>query len=116
MFWRGVFGYLPANIVQAVVGVLTIVVFTRLLTPEQFGQYAVAFSVMTLAHVAVFTWLEASMARFWAAQTSPDEIRAHLAGTYRAALVATVLAAPVAALALWLWRPGRRDRCPPGEP
>ena len=103
MFWRGVFGYLPANIVQAVVGVLTIVVFTRLLTPEQFGQYAVAFSVMTLAHVAVFTWLEASMARFWAAQTSPDEIRPHLAGTYRAALVATVLAAPVAALALWLW-------------
>ena len=34
MFWRGVLGYLPVNIVQGVVGLLTIVVFTRLLTPE----------------------------------------------------------------------------------
>lgn len=103
MFWRGVFGYLPANLVQAAVGVLTIVVFTRLLTPEQFGQYAVAFSVMTLAHVAVFTWLEASMARFWAAQHTPEDIRNHFAGLYRAAFASTALAAPVALLALWLW-------------
>ena len=28
MFWRGVWGYLPANIVQGVVGFLAIVVFT----------------------------------------------------------------------------------------
>ncbi len=103
MFWRGVFGYLPANIVQAVVGVLTIVVFTRLLTPEQFGQYAVAFAVMTLSHVAVFTWLEAAMARFWAAQQSPEDIRAHFAGLYRTTLLATAIATPIAGVALILW-------------
>jgi O-antigen/teichoic acid export membrane protein len=67
MFWRGVWGYLPANIVQGVVGFLAIILFTRLLSPEDFGRYALAFSVMTLAHVAVFSWLEAAMARFWAA-------------------------------------------------
>ena len=32
MFWRGVIGYLPVHIVQGVVGLLTIVTFTRLLT------------------------------------------------------------------------------------
>ena len=69
MFWRGVWGSLPANIVQGVVGFLAIILFTRLLSPEDFGRYALAFSVMTLAHVAVFSWLEAAMARFWAAQT-----------------------------------------------
>ena len=68
MFWRGVWGYLPAQIVQGVVGFLTIFVFTRLLSAEDFGRYALAFSVMTLAHVATFSWLEAAMARFWAAQ------------------------------------------------
>jgi O-antigen/teichoic acid export membrane protein len=34
MFWRGVLGYLPVNVVQGVVGLLTIVLFTRVLTPE----------------------------------------------------------------------------------
>ena len=50
MFWRGVWGYLPAQIVQGVVGFLTIFVFTRLLSADDFGHYALAFSVTTLAH------------------------------------------------------------------
>jgi len=62
MFWRGVWGYLPAQIVQGVVGFLTIVVFTRLLSPEDFGRYALAFSVTSLAHTVSFSWLEAAMA------------------------------------------------------
>ena len=102
MFWRGVWGYLPANIVQGVVGFLAIVVFTRLLSPEDFGRYALAFSVVTLVHVAVFTWLEAAMARFWAAQKTPLEIAAHFAGLYRAAFALTALYLPAVALLLWL--------------
>ena len=38
MFWRGVWGYLPANIVQGVVGFLAIILFTRLLSPKDFGR------------------------------------------------------------------------------
>ena len=102
MFWRGVWGYLPANIVQGVVGFLAIVVFTRLLSPEDFGRYALAFSVMTLVHVAVFTWLEAAMARFWAAQKTAAETAAHFAGLYRMAFVLTALYVPTVALLLWL--------------
>ena len=45
MFWKGVWGYLPANIVQGVVGFLAIYLFTRLLGPAEFGRYALAFSV-----------------------------------------------------------------------
>ena len=47
MFWRGVWGYLPANVVQGVAGFLAIVLFTRLLSPEDFGRYALAFSILT---------------------------------------------------------------------
>ena len=50
MFWRGVLGYLPVNIVQGVVGLLTIVVFTRVLSPNDYGTYALAFSVMINGH------------------------------------------------------------------
>ena len=45
MFWRGVLGYLPVNIAQGVVGLLTIVLFTQILSPAEYGIYALAFSV-----------------------------------------------------------------------
>ena len=101
MFWRGVWGYLPANIVQGVVGFLAIILFTRLLSPEDFGRYALAFSVMTLAHVAVFSWLEAAMARFWAAQT-PGAAQGHFASLYRTAFVLSAAFLVAGGLAIWL--------------
>ena len=96
MFWRGVLGYLPVNLVQAIAGFGAIVAFTRLLSPADYGAYALALSVTSLVHTCLFTWVEAAMARFYAAE--PDE-------TGRAALFATVyrsfalmaLALPVAA-------------------
>ncbi|HST92086.1 MAG TPA: lipopolysaccharide biosynthesis protein [Brevundimonas sp.] len=106
MFWRGVWGYLPANIVQGVVGFLSIILFTRLLSADEFGRYALAFSVMTLAHVAVFSWLEAAMARFWAAQ-EPGAAHGHFASLYRTAFALSGLFLVVIGLAIWLW---------PGDP
>lgn len=103
MFWRGVVGYLPANIMQGVVGFLTIIVFTRLLSAEDFGRYALAFSILTIAHVAVFSWLEASMARFWAAEKPGPSMAAHFATLYRTAFRLSLVFLPVAGLALWLW-------------
>ena len=103
MFWRGVWGYLPANIVQGVVGFLSIVLFTRLLSPEDFGRYALAFSVMTLAHVAVFSWLEAAMARFWAAQAPGAATQGHFASLYRTAFGLSAAFVVVAGLAVWFW-------------
>src|SRR5690606_3686438 len=107
MFWKGVWGYLPANIVQGVVGFLTIVLFTRLLEPAEFGLYALAFSVVTLAHVAVFSWLEAAMARFWAAETPGDGLRGHFASLYRVCFGLSAGFLAVCGLVLWLW---------PGDP
>ncbi|MBU1346179.1 MAG: oligosaccharide flippase family protein [Alphaproteobacteria bacterium] len=101
MFWRGVWGYLPANIVQGLVGFGAIVVFTRLLSAEDFGRYAIAFSVMTLAHVATFSWLEASMARFWAVERGPT-LADHFLTLYRTAAVMSAAVLPVVALLLWI--------------
>ncbi|MCI3131481.1 polysaccharide biosynthesis C-terminal domain-containing protein [Phenylobacterium aquaticum] len=102
MFWRGVLGYLPANVIQGVVGLLTIVTFTRLLTPAQFGDYALGFSVMSLIHTAVFVWNEAAMARFWAGSAERRDSADHSAAVYGAWLV-LLAALPLAALVAWLW-------------
>lgn len=103
MFWRGVLGYLPVNIVQGVVGLLTIVLFTRLLDPAQYGVYALAFSVFSLTQTALLTWTEAAMARFLATRTEDGRIADHFATLYRlwlgAALAVPMIGGAVLALA-----------------
>jgi O-antigen/teichoic acid export membrane protein len=103
MFWRGVLGYLPVNIVQGVVGLLTIVLFTRVLSPEQYGVYALAFSVYTLVQTCLLTWTEAAMARFLATRTEDGRLADHFATLYRlwscAALLVPVGGALVLAFA-----------------
>lgn len=96
MFWKGLSGYLPANIAQALVGVLSIVVFTRLLNPTEYGAYALGFSAMALAQTALFTWSEAAMARFYAAEGGGENGSHHFRTLYLA-WGAVALAFPVLA-------------------
>ncbi len=103
MFWRGVVGYLPMNLVQGLVGLFSIVVFTRWLTPADFGVYALAFSAMSLAHTLVFTWLEAAMARFYAPEAQAERLQDHFATLYRCWAIAAGGFALVAGAALALW-------------
>ncbi len=84
MFWRGVLGYLPVNLAQGLVGLLTIIVFTRLLTPEDYGVYALAYSGMVLTHTTLFTWTEAAMARFQAQARERGQVANHMLTLYRA--------------------------------
>jgi len=103
MFWRGVLGYLPVNVVQGVVGLLNIIVFTRLLTPEQYGVYAIGFSVVALVHTVTFTWLEAAVARFHAPEANAGALPDHFRTVYRT-WIGLALALPLiagAALAFW---------------
>jgi len=103
MFWRGVLGYLPVNIVQGVVGLLTIVVFTRVLDPHQYGDYALALSVVMVTHTALFTWLEAAMARFQPAEAAAGSIPDHFATLYRTWVVLAAGLVVVGGLILALW-------------
>jgi O-antigen/teichoic acid export membrane protein len=84
MLTRGLIGYLPVNIVQAVAGFGAIVVFTRLLSPSDYGAYALGFSVMSVVHTGLFTWIEAAMARFYAAEVENGDRAAMFATLYRA--------------------------------
>jgi O-antigen/teichoic acid export membrane protein len=103
MFWRGVVGYLPMNIVQALVGLFSIVVFTRWLSPADYGAYALAFSAMTLAHTLVFSWMEAAMARFYAPEAERGSLPRHFATLYRSWGVAAAVFMVVGAAVLLLW-------------
>ncbi len=104
MFRRGVLGYLPVQLVQAVAGFGAIVAFTRLLSPADYGAYALAFSIVSLVQTCVFTWVEAAVARLHPAEA--DEAgRAALHGTLRRVFLALAVTAPVVAFAVVLALP-----------
>ena len=86
MFWRGVLGYLPVQVVQALAAFGSIVAFTRLLSPEQYGQYALAFLVATVCQCLFLTWMEAAMARFQAGEIERGDPATHVATLYRTML------------------------------
>ena len=105
LFRKGLVGYLGAQIVQGLTGFASLYVFTRWLTPQGYGQYALAFATATLAHTLCFSWSEAAMARFWN-QASDDghEARSRLIATLvRASLGLCILYAVVLGLGLSLW-------------
>ena len=104
MFWRGVLGYLPVQAVQGLTGLGAVVVFTRLLSPADYGAYALGFSVATLVGTCAFIWLEAAMARFFAAEAEGADRAALFATVYRTFAVLS-LVAPLAALAFALGAP-----------
>ena len=94
MLRRGLIGYLPVNVVQAVAGFGAIVLFTRLLSPADYGAYALGFSVMSLVHTCLFTWIESAMARFYVAEGEAGE-RGRMLATLYSTWVAMALALPV---------------------
>jgi O-antigen/teichoic acid export membrane protein len=64
--------------------------------------YALAFSVMSLTHTVIFTWLEAAMARFYAAESKGGALGDHFATLYRSWLTLALAFAPVSGVILWL--------------
>jgi O-antigen/teichoic acid export membrane protein len=104
MFWRGILGYLPVNVVQAVAGFGSILVFTRLLSPAAYGDYALAFSVATLGHTLSMTWIEAAMARFYAAEPE-GQARESLFATVYGLFAVLGFATPVAAALVFAFAP-----------
>jgi len=107
MFFKGLWGYLPANILQGVAGFATLMVFTRILSPEEYGRYALTFGIASLAQTTCFTWIEASMARFYMVEGRATPDAPPLYGTlYRLFTGMAVVFALVLALGLWLWPAG----------
>ena len=104
MYFKGLLGYLPANILQGLVGFATLTVFTRVLSPDDYGRYALAFGAASLAQTTFFVWLEASMARFYPAERRVDPDAPQLFGTlYRLHMMVIVLFAALCAGGLLLW-------------
>lgn len=100
---RHLAGYLPVNIASGIAAFGGVYVFTRLLGADEYGRYALMFSVMTLVHMLSLTAAEAAAFRFAgeaeAKKTQADHFKTTLSLTARSMIVAALL---VGALAIGL--------------
>lgn len=104
MFSKGLLGYLPANILQGIVGFATLMVFTRIMSATDYGSYVLAFGVSSIAYTLVFTWMESAMARFYPAERHADPEAPLLYGTiYRLFLAVALLFLLLLAAGAALW-------------
>ena len=101
MMGRSMLAYIPVNLANIIVSFGTIVVLTRLLGSEEFGRYALAVITMQFVHMALFTWLEAAMARFQARAEREDDVNSHLKTIYSYAAVCSVVGFALMMTCLW---------------
>lgn len=62
---RDAFFYLPAKVIPALVGVISIPVLTHFLPPEQYGQYVLAMTSLSLIAALCISWLVSIIIRFY---------------------------------------------------
>ncbi len=72
--------YLVANLFSVAVGLVSVMVFTRLMTPAEYGIYVLGVSVAATINGALFTWLKMSVLRFQSEGEQRDLRRTALIG------------------------------------
>jgi O-antigen/teichoic acid export membrane protein len=92
-----VLSYAPAYLIPLIASLFGIFAVTRILTPAEYGLYALAISLMALCQSALFSWLDLGAKRFYERARSASQVPA-LAGTLYVglALSAVVLLVGVA--------------------
>ncbi len=80
---RHLAGYLPVQLASALASFGGVYVFTRILSPEQYGAYALMFWTMSMIHCASLSWVESANYRFAAQAEATGETASH----YRTALI-----------------------------
>ena len=65
VFGKDALNYVPVQIIPAIVGFFAIAAYTRLLNPEQYGQYILTISTISIVSSAAFSWLNQSGLRYF---------------------------------------------------
>jgi O-antigen/teichoic acid export membrane protein len=89
--------YFLGRLLAGLLSVTTLSVYTRLLSPREYGSYALVVTVAAIASTLAFQWLNVSVARFFPAHSErPGTL---LAAGRRGYLACCVVVGPVAVIA-----------------
>jgi O-antigen/teichoic acid export membrane protein len=89
--------YIVAYMVPALVGFATLIVYTHLLSPAEYGVYVIGFSISGIISALFFTWVRLSVARYQS--KSPDlDLRTEAIAAYGLTALVIVSLLPLAVL------------------
>ncbi|MEA2738309.1 MAG: hypothetical protein QOH05_1616 [Acetobacteraceae bacterium] len=63
--YRQIIGYIPSNVIPAIVSIAMVYAYTRLLSPAAFGSYSYVFSAVLLLQTSLFYALPIAVMRFF---------------------------------------------------
>ena len=70
--YRQIIGYIPSNVIPALVSVVMVYAYTRLLSPAAFGGYSYVFSAVLILQTSLFYALPIAVMRFYPAAAIAD--------------------------------------------
>ena len=60
-----IINYVPSKVIPAIVGLLILAIFTRKLTPEQYGNYELVITTVNIFYSILISWIHQSSLRFY---------------------------------------------------
>lgn len=102
MLNRHLVAYAPVYLAQGLVGFGAVAVFTRILTPDEYGRYVLILAGASLIGTLIFTWLDAAIARYHARATARGRLPGQLFTAWRIFAVLALPTVAVGVLGLWL--------------
>lgn len=101
MLLKHSFYYLLVRGGPGLINFAALAVYSRLLTPDEFGRYALVLVGVGLANVTFFQWLNLVVGRFWAA--NENQPKRFLGGIMAMFLVLSVVIVGIGCLVVLLW-------------
>ena len=99
--FRDAFNYFLSKVVPGLMGLLSVLVFVRLVGYEQYGRYAVVFAFVMAWASGMAGWLSQGILRFQSRWREPQETENFL----RSAVAGTILSAAIGGLAVGIAMP-----------
>jgi O-antigen/teichoic acid export membrane protein len=100
--YRQIIGYIPGNVIPAVVSTLMIYAYTRLLSPAEFGVYSFIFAAALLLQTSLFYAIPIAVMRFYPGALRDGRQNGLLKESYLTFYVLSLLAILVSVVAGWL--------------
>jgi O-antigen/teichoic acid export membrane protein len=99
---KQILGYIPANLVPAIVSFAMIYAYTRLLTPAAFGAYSFVFAVVLVVQTSVYYAIPVAVMRFYPAAEVEGRETAFLREAYALFYAVTAVIVAVCVIALFV--------------
>lgn len=90
MFLKHSLQYFLAKALSGLIGLITVLIFTRILSPSEYGTYSIVFSLVGFLYTICFQWLSLSFANFYEAK--PEYLRRLVATVLQGFLISLILA------------------------